>query len=495
MRGAKPTPVAFPSSNHIPGLGGPNQLAVNANNHIPMLNNSRHTASEGIGMSTNDVYPKLLSALSTSMTYLLSKEKYYVQLASDICVDVRTLGDNRYQELELNSYPKKTMKVACNTRWLSTGSLLLSFERKVVATLFSLAHSFRGHRGGNDPRGVTDVTIGDSILLSPFGVVAQYRGIECIRKDHPFYRSRADYQTSISTRLRSRGISVPVDAVWVLVLVEANGQPNRGESSTDSSKGPRAALWPATLCFCKEPKDVKDSNGISVPTEAIPPGADDPLERAQAWFLGKGARQEAHELKQREEAAAARAKEVEEAEEEDELPDLQYNAGQDMTPRDMSGIYPTPPDGIPSTSPNLSVRNEPQSGGIHDNAQTAMGTTTQNERYGNQGNNDDLFGDMDIDMFATNGLTEADFSFFDEPGAVGDFGPHDAGRIWGGDSTSPNEAMKVTSLDLLPFDERAAETHFSDDHTQASLTPSKESPLQDPGMLQVLSVSSNSPDN
>ena len=213
------------------------------------------------------------------------------------------------------------------------------------------------------------------------------------------------------------------EVTWILVQMEPE---------SNHSVGPPVSLWPAELCFCEDSMALLSSDEpFKTP---LPDGSDDPLQQAESWFLGKSTRVEALRVKMMEEKQEAQAlKDVEDTDDEDALSSFEVPLDQGVTPQDVSGIYPTPPDGLPPALLGPSSTNNVRSGDYDDGEKDLQPIEeTRGDTDGQE--NEDLFGDMDIDMFASNGLTEADFSFFDEPGMV-DEDLRETGQVMAQDDT------------------------------------------------------------
>ena len=411
-----------------------------------LAHSKKSLASVGQGYTLTDIYPRILAAISHTLSYPLSKAKNLLLVGSCTYVDVRTLGDHAYEHLEMSLATAGTATVSCSIRWLSSGILLFALSEDTVPRLSTIPHVLLSSQGSSA------VPLGGSLLLSPSGVVGQYHGIENTPKSHPLYRTRAEMKSSVSSALILRGISMPAKPQWALVLLEAgkNWRESKGENPL---KNFRMTLWPAHLCLCKEVQTIVGNWKIAAAPGSAPSSGDDPLERAQKWFLGKPERMEALEARRlKDMAEAQRTKEAADMEDEDTVSDFEPQMDRDLTPRDGSGIYPTPPDGLPSTAHDSSMNNEPHFNGHHDEANGGIASEGIHQPYEEQ-RNDDMFEEMDIDLFATNGLTEDDFNFFDEPSLRGEDG-HDNAAV-----TFPSELFTfadpvIAPTSILPLDEQ-----------------------------------------
>ncbi|MDI1489639.1 MAG: hypothetical protein OHK93_000836 [Ramalina farinacea] len=183
--------------------------------------------------------------------------------------------------------------------------------------------------------------------------------------------------------------------MWIRVGFDGVGDSEHGVGDTFT-------LWPAQYCICKPPHELSDP--LREDSGALDPTSD-PIQRAKEWYdqrfeRAKASEREKHRLEQ--EAQEAKRKQAREHQE----------AAQMLSPldhrgdiQDGSGVYPTPPDAPPSQ--NHDTPNQP---GTHASSEIGgiEGSFT-NTPYNFNQEQDDLFGDHDID------LTEADFDFFDEP--------------------------------------------------------------------------------
>ena len=352
--------------------------------------------------SVSEVYSNFISAVSRSLSHSLGKGQGWVQVGPYACIDVRTLGDDLFDVSEL--YPSATTtKLSLDVKWLSSGTLLISFSQTRLPRHIRMSAMLS--KAGNPPA----LAVGSLLLLSPSGVRCKYLGLEESPNNDVQRKSIAEVKASISSRLAHQGIRIVPDVTWIRIQTERD---------TNISKGPLILLWPADLCFCEDVIIPVTSVNCGSFNSPIVDGSIDPLEEAESWFLGKAARTEALQARLREENQEAQVlKDVEDLDDEDSLSPFGIPLDQGITPQDVSGIYPTPPDAILPPLLVASSSNKIQSGDYDDEEKELRPNDQVHGDYDAQ-ENDDLFEDMDIDMFASNGLTEADFSFFDEPGVM-----------------------------------------------------------------------------
>ncbi|TKA71739.1 hypothetical protein B0A49_04990 [Cryomyces minteri] len=268
--------------------------------------------------------------------------------------------------------------------------------------------------------------------------------------------------------LERKGLYLPgldEDQNWVQIQLNACVvAPNSVDHPPQSSQA--VCMWPAALCFSyglEQPKSFdgkvpvsgpecrlsltgssEDANGLEWFQTATHPGFQDPLKFAQDWFQSKAKRDEELEARRKE----RKAKEQEEpprlhaesaADGGDDPPSPLHLRNGEL--QAMSGVYPTPPDGMPSQghagqptsdgtitsgdsaesprrfvgagSDNTLQLDSARQPDFHPNAGADLDSPTNDMNSGHD-NDDDLFGDMDDEMFNGPAVTDADFSFFDD---------------------------------------------------------------------------------
>ncbi|KAF2279744.1 uncharacterized protein EI97DRAFT_413028 [Westerdykella ornata] len=258
--------------------------------------------------------------------------------------------------------------------------------------------------------------------------------------------------------------------------------------------------WPRALCFLYDSTILPESR-VGWPTNrpddpllwfanSQTTGFKDPIDAAEEWFLGKAERDKAEEArrlatKAQEEAAAARLKE--------DMPGGLFPSSPNH-PRTVpygelqsaAGVYPTPPDGVvPGTAvtqgdtptisgtatskvlapagitPGINV-SAPSEGPRPNGQQDSQNAPDEHPGYEGLDageNDDDLFNDMDEDDFGGNGVTDADFSFFDGPdhGEVGEMADAGAGKGGGVDTSKEARVEDTPSFKALA-DEKEDQT-------------------------------------
>ncbi|KAI9783626.1 MAG: mediator of RNA polymerase II transcription subunit 13 [Peltula sp. TS41687] len=258
--------------------------------------------------------------------------------------------------------------------------------------------------------------------------------------------------------------------VWARVSVVASDR-----TIADDSRM-RTILWPEALCFEQGVTETTDTvveqshlDGLIAHQKWLPDPLEhfspDPLAFAERWYAGREARQEKLRLKmearQAEKivmnptTAVARYKS-------EEIPAMTGLAVKQNTTGDMAAasvVYPTPPDGVqvhtlsgissfdPTETPTGNVLDSLVSGtdvhsenaleqrnpdgspmdidvwpvpegtreGAHERKQSSATVFELGSGNFSTGDGGAFFGHLDEDMFNEIGVTEADFSFFDDP--------------------------------------------------------------------------------
>jgi mediator of RNA polymerase II transcription subunit 13 len=265
------------------------------------------------------------------------------------------------------------------------------------------------------------------------------------------------WKSVVERWLSWRGYTLPdldKQHAWVSIRIAQSAQnPIAGPATSPPD---RDMLWPRALCFLSESGslDTQITDGHSE-TQPLPSqsglrwfegpsyaGFLDPMDAAQDWYLGKIERDKALDFQRK-----AKKSEEDALRRKDEpsglYPSSPFNSRTgvygDLQP--VSGVYPTPPDGI-APGPGLSSHDTPSVTGATSNVILAPGGTTpainlsapqdhpqideQNpatspiapttaEPDQTSGEDDDLFEDMEEDGYGAAGVNEADFDFFDGP--------------------------------------------------------------------------------
>lgn len=412
--GAPAPPLAKPARSTLSTATAIKEL--NAHAHGSNASSKIHTSIDDPGHkrreasgatqdhSVSEIYSKIVSAVSYSLSHALGKGQGWIQVGSNACIDARTLRDDVFEDSGSNPSLATTLKLTLDVKWLSSGILLITYFLVRMPRLRRLSTMF-----SNDAHSI-QVAIGSPLLLSPSGTRCQYHGLETLPNSDVQRKPPMQAKASmLSPDLNYQSTRNVQDTMWVHV------QMRRGSNVALS---PPISLWPADLCFCEDAMTPFSSEDGTPLKRSIVDCSIDPLEKAESWFLGKAARKEALEARVQEKSQRNQVTEdSQDTDDEDVLSIFEIPMDQGITPQDVSGIYPTPPDGVP---PALLVSSNPNNLQFdeYDDEGKELGPSDEARGDYEGQENDDLFGDMDIEMFASNGLTEADFSFFDDPGMI-----------------------------------------------------------------------------
>lgn len=264
------------------------------------------------------------------------------------------------------------------------------------------------------------------------------------------------WKKTVKRWLAWKGYSLPhLDngSAWVRLRTTFNSQPAAPSSIVVCSD--QDVLWPRALCYYHEPLSEATptiaAKDVSTTTDSVlrwfegtdSAGFTDPYDVAQEWFAGKAARDKA--------TAQRKAKLTKEdaLQRKEENPGLYPSSplntriGTYGELQPVSGVYPTPPDGV-APGASIFAGDTPSVTGAASNvilapggknpainlsapqdnapAETPQQTSTspafanENDHFTASGSNDDLFGDdMDEGGYEENAVGEDDFDFFDGP--------------------------------------------------------------------------------
>jgi mediator of RNA polymerase II transcription subunit 13 len=271
-----------------------------------------------------------------------------------------------------------------------------------------------------DQKGLPNIPTGNSSVTTPSdSKLAEYNELTV-----------KSWKSSCLDWLSTKGVDIaPLDdGGWVFVRMHNSSGSLPCYEYVSMCGGSSVLPWPALLCFSSS-----NTPGLrSWSTKKDARQAVDPLSFAEEWFLGEVERSNA--LRKREnERQMTEAISREQAEVDARA--LQSSSYSPVVLRrgsNAGAMYPTPPDAIhhptigatpvfdgAGSTPNNTNPFATQDGGpvaatsrVSDADMDMWGTTTKKER--NNDNESDLFGDLGDDMFG-NDVTDADFSFFDEP--------------------------------------------------------------------------------
>ena len=366
-----------------------------------------------------DIYRNFISAFTCSLSHSLMESGDWLPIGCRICIDTSDPSERHLDYLESESCATSTAAAGFEVQWIFSGTLTITTLQPPIFNLRRVSEML------SVDKELSPLADGPLVLLSPSGLLGRFCGIDYVSDNDQRSRSTMAMKSSVLARLRQQGLPMSQKVKWVRLRLLDHDLGGKAETQhKDCPPDSLTTLWPAPLCLCAIATSSYKNQEIGPLSRSAEEELLDPLARAESWFLGKTARGEAIEAKRRkDEFDAEKLKEHQGTDDEDALSEnesqsqlIQYN-----TPHDASGIYPTPPDGLRSQVPNGPASAEERlTNNDFDNDEDVKSNNDETNRQYGEHENEDLFGDMDIDMFASNGLTDADFSFFDEPGIDGD---------------------------------------------------------------------------
>jgi hypothetical protein len=390
------------------------------------------------------IYTKIISAISMSLSYFLARSGRYTSLSATlflhmIAPDVQSSNATEFGRVDHALYRASCLEV----QWLCCGSLII----------LSYPNHDMGWRclGNSITQRLTSQN--STIVLAPFGTTASYfsadsDGLPGSPRHAPEYGEDEGFDTSkwiassgsskskIISLLRRRGVQVPEKCLWIPVRIPVPRNDSTGE---DLDKAFFHIIeWPAQLCFHNGKPEEVDRRRSGFIWQGLLDSHTDPLRDAETWFRERHERKKKIERRRLElKALSEKEAEASPVKEEDIRSGLFPGVERQNENQGLSGIYPTPPDGFRSQMPGHSVEL-----GASDPSNCQEDTEMRDQgddsiKTSNQGGtpldslhgvgmslgaydgieDDELFANMDSAMFTANGITEDDFSFFDEPKA------------------------------------------------------------------------------
>jgi mediator of RNA polymerase II transcription subunit 13 len=365
---------------------------------------------------------------------------------------------------EIEPQPEVHRLTSVHVHWASSGTLLLSTftdRKNVIRCLASVSTQTEERQ-----------LVGRCIRVAPNGLLATITSFEdpldsITEEISVRHRKRTKltsleqniekWKSSVKRWLGWKGYALPdLDqrTSWIRIRTTLSTSPIL---SSPASVGPeRDILWPRALCFfhvTNEPDAViagtnttgtaGNSNVLKWFETPESIGFKDPLDVAQEWFLGKPDRDkilEARRKAKKAEEDAARRKEEHPGLHPSSPLNARGGAYGDL--QAVSGVYPTPPDGVApgtgvsySDTPNVSgtasnvilvpggsnpainLSAPPGSAKTDDQQMTSTSPAAPcaADNFNMSSGNDDLFEDMEEDGYSGDRINDTDFDFFDGP--------------------------------------------------------------------------------
>lgn len=406
---------------------------------------------EGYGTSAA-IYASFISAVTGAISLQLIRRHGAIPLGS------RTL----FTAVEKDGYETRIANDSpIATPSLSTLHIQLTSGGKLTVALQTIAqHGMsRLQSPKNDPDEPRDVQPGLDIWLSPSGTVARLVSFSASTQDSISPNAsgsngtsglaaakRTQWKQSVLEWLGNFGL--PVDSheekLWIEVEVwEPFYSRLAGEIFRQSEEGPTAfplkrILWPARYCFRRTKSIALDA---SYGKEDSCHLADSPLGLAEEWHVTRNfVHEEANSIAPSGGFQNQPMRDPESSPSKAEFPEPMESLSRIAQYPDLQAtslVYPTPPDGATAISSDvfadqpdpplpqsqLGDQQKPMQASFKEQSDPdipigfgpSAGLTVGSGLYDTNGD-DDLFGEMNDRDFGTRGITDADFSFFDDPG-------------------------------------------------------------------------------
>lgn len=406
------------------------------------------------------VYDLFTSSLVALVTLSLVRECAVVSLNYRTFVSKPAAPHARSQP-EFDHQPASHWLSSIQVHWTSAGSVIVSTFTETCRDIRSLDDHL--------PDAELKALVGSVVRVAPNGMLGRIMSFDdplhhhIEDNAHRPRRKRArrsnleqsidKWKATVKRWLTWKGYSLPDldrSSAWVRLRTTSSTQPGLPISFLVSSE--QDVLWPRALCYYHKPATPEISIGdtpaathkISRWFESVDStGYRDPYDVAQEWFVGKAERDKAADTQRK-----AKKAEEDALRRKEDIPGLfpssplNTRAGTYGELQPVSGVYPTPPDGVapgasvftsdtPSvtgaasnvilapggTNPaiNLSAPQDVASAEPMQQTSTSPAFAADHEPISTS-NNDDLFGDdMDEEGYGENAVGEDDFDFFDGP--------------------------------------------------------------------------------
>ncbi len=413
--------------------------------------------------AAQNIQEHFISAVLATLSYHLCHDNGFIALNARTLVlpssDYFRIGQDYSQTTGGTLHRERIWLITLDVHLTSLGTLLVKAWPNVP---FDLSWTLNSRQALSLPKSLSD---GTTLFLAPSGKVGRYCGpsildvsgamLDAVGTPMEKFPQGFLFQEHSMIRWKKQCLiwlarkGMNVDALesggWIMVQVRLHLNPlSPIDAVEDDLWSPAEKLitiaWPAVLCFKRISSDVDDK-----PTSKEASGHD-PLAFAEGWFGARAIRDAtmAKRRKERESNAAAVHAQAE--------IDARNLASNNFSPAGLrrasvaGAVYPTPPDGIqpaigatPSFDGNGSTpglpnpqnlalesehivlpKGEPEDadGSLWDSGEAKRGQIITTALDFNDNENDNLFGDMGGELFGENDITDADFSFFDEPDLV-----------------------------------------------------------------------------
>ncbi|KIN01223.1 hypothetical protein OIDMADRAFT_103853 [Oidiodendron maius Zn] len=457
-----------PSSleNSIRNVQSINSRAIQVNSNYNVVNEpptpppgTRSIASAGESYPyLKHIHDCFISAVLGSVVYFLCRDYGYIPLNSRTLL----LASPKFSPRQCHKHNQmeggNTITLATLDISLTTlGALVVKASSDTAPGLLSVASSPVPPSGS-----YPNISPGTALWLAPGGNAAKFFGTQQEKKlsanllishlqantvdhrQHGFNGATIQsWQTKCLEWLAEKGLNTTEleEGGWVLVQVLSGSSPyfNSDFQGNPMLEALTIVPWPALLCFQTTNTSNREFHPIAAKNSQL-----DPLSFAEEWFTNKDERANVITRRQKErQLAEARAKEQADVDARNLQSITQSPAA--LRRGSVSGaVYPTPPDAVhnplgatPSLDGGVSTPGNPnqlftneldttstnaipgtagQDSDVWDSSDKIERGATNMNFHGNDNDNDVLFRDATADLFGD--VTDADFSFFDEPDMI-----------------------------------------------------------------------------
>ena len=399
---SNPSIYDLPEAAHKPleAQKNVNLEAFEANARINLEGTATGGASESMPYSYDfeSIRSMFIESVSLSILSSFGSDGRWLRIGTKWCIGPIHDQDDERETLWSNSSTCDLTLLSIDLSWCSSGSLIMISCKAPALHLAPISKTEEVHKSSLPLAGAT-------VIVAPSGEKATV-----VDRALDGYR---ELKVSIATRLQHQNIRIPSHAEWLKLQV-----------FSEDLDELLLTIWPAHLCFSdpSRPRIGLQEDSL-VHVDPVQQWID-PLELAERWYNGRAARADALELKRKaNEKLLDAVKEHHESDDEGILVYVQGMPNGRLNLQEMSGVYPTPPDGAPPGTQEQNNRLETgemaslAANSIQGPSPLAASPMFNETPSFNNDGDGDLFGEIDSEMFAANGLTEDDFNFFDEPSA------------------------------------------------------------------------------
>ena len=441
-------------------------------------------AQSDASISPKEIHECFISSVLGSIVYFLCRDHGFIPLNSRTLISTSPKLENlsvfSSDEMTFDSITLATLDISLT----SLGTLVIKAHSDTAPGLQSIMSTSVAEKLPEN------LSPGTALWLAPGGNAARLYGpeddgnlpgslpISHLQANIVDHRQRGfngitikSWQAKCLEWLTAKGLNAAAleSGGWVFVQVLSGHSAyfNADSQGTPMLEDLAIVPWPRLLCFQTSSNAMRDLQ----PSATF--SGRDPLSFAEDWYTSKDERANAMNKRQKErQIAEALSREQAEVEARN-LQSSTYSPAALRRGSNAGAMYPTPPDavhhpvgatptfdGTASTPGNPNAFINPEAGvavqanpGLPDTEAELWASSGRKDRTDpnahpadNDNDNDNLFGDMGGDIFGTD-ITDADFSFFDEPDAVAtDPKPSSPGALANSNDQEGSDPMDISNF-------------------------------------------------